>query len=57
MKKIVVLSRHAASEYRLITLLNALFPECEVEICNVSPDREVFETVSVASNSDEAMPP
>jgi hypothetical protein len=38
-------------------LLKALFPECEVEICNVSPDREVLETVSATSNFEDAMPP
>ena len=56
MKKIVILSDHAAGSYRWISLLNALFPGCEIEICKVTPDREVFESDPVSSNSEDSMP-
>ena len=40
MKKIVILSGHTGINYQWVTLLNALFPECEIEIRMVSPDDE-----------------
>ena len=56
MKKIVILSDRAAGSYRWISLLNALFPGCKIEICKVTPDREVFESDPVSSNSEDSMP-
>ncbi|MGD8521042.1 MAG: hypothetical protein PVF56_07855 [Desulfobacterales bacterium] len=44
MKKIVILSDNSSGSYSWITLLNALFPECEIEIRLVSPEVEVLES-------------
>jgi len=44
MKKIVILSEHAGGSYSWITLLNALFPECEIEIRMVSLNEEDLES-------------
>ena len=44
MKKIVILSEHAGGSYNWVTLLNNLFPECEIEIRMVSHDGEGLES-------------
>jgi hypothetical protein len=46
MKKIVILSEHTGGSYSWVTLLNALFPECEIEIRMISPDEEDHESCS-----------
>ena len=38
MKKIVIFSGDSDGSFRWIPLLNALFPECEIEIRTTSPD-------------------
>ena len=58
MKRIVILSDKSGGSYRWVTLLNALFPECEIEIRVVSPDEEglksyPFSSLSGNSISDE----
>ena len=44
MKKIVILSGHTGSNYQWVSLLNALFPECEIEIRMVSLNEEDLES-------------
>jgi hypothetical protein len=61
MKKIVILSNSLGGSYSWITLLNALFPECEIEIRTVFPDEEglrsfPFGSLSKNSITDEFAP-
>jgi hypothetical protein len=49
MKKIVILSDSVGGSYSWVTLLNALFPECEIEIRTVSADEEGFRSFSFSS--------
>lgn len=43
MKKIVILSDNSGGSFSWVTLLNALFPECEIEIRMVSAVEEGLE--------------
>ena len=52
MKKIVILSDNAGGSSRWIALLNALFPECEIEIRTVSADEEGFRSCLFSSLTD-----
>mgnify|MGYP000099024251 FL=1 len=61
MKKIVILSDNSDRSFSWVALLNALFPECEIEIRTVFRDEEglrsfPFGSLSKNSITDEFAP-
>jgi hypothetical protein len=55
MKKIVILSDDSGRSFRWITLLKALFPECEIEIQIVSPDEKGPGSYAFGSLSEKSI--
>lgn len=55
MKKIVILSDDPGRSLSRMTLLKALFPECEIEIQVVSPDDEDLKSHPFGSLSEQSM--
>ena len=55
MKKIVILSDSLGGSYSWVTLLNALFPECEIEIRTVSTDEDGLKSYSFSSLSENSI--
>jgi hypothetical protein len=55
MEKIVILSDNSGGSYRWITLFNALFPECEIEIRMVSPDEEGLQSSPLGSFAKDSI--
>jgi len=55
MKKIVILSDDSGRSFRWITLLKALFPECEIEIRKVAADEEGLRSFPFGSLSEKSI--
>ena len=55
MEKIVILSDNSGLGLGWVTLLNALFPECEIEIRPLSPDVEGLKSYPFGSLSENPL--
>jgi hypothetical protein len=55
MKMIVILSDNSGASSSWVTLLNALFPECEIEIQMVSPGEEGLKSYPFGSLSENCI--
>jgi hypothetical protein len=54
MRRIVILSDNCCGSYRWVALLNAFFPNCEIEIRMVSNDEDDLESYPFGSLSENS---
>ncbi len=55
MKKIVILSDNSDRSFSWVALLNALFPECEIEIRMALPDENSLQSSPLGSISKDSI--
>ncbi len=55
MEKVVILSDNSGGSYSWVTLLNTIFPECEIEIRMVLPDKEGLQSSPLGSFTKDSI--